>query len=131
MYEAPLRRASEVAEAWLASAANRPLRSLGRRGAADLVERCCRLARLAAAGMARCESIEILNDVVLNQVLLRVHGADTATVIDRAQRDGTCWLGGTSWQGEPAIRFSVSNWSTTDDDISRSVTAIIRAIGTT
>ncbi len=67
--------------------------------------------------------------MVLNQVLLRVHGADTAAVIDRVRRDGTCWLGGTSWRGEPAIRFSVSNWLTTEDDIRRSAAAVIRAIG--
>jgi glutamate/tyrosine decarboxylase-like PLP-dependent enzyme len=103
------------------------LRSLGRHGVADLVERCCGLARFAAE-LARHPSIEILNDVVLNQVLLRVHGADTAAVIEHVQRDGTCWLGGTSWRGAPAIRFSVSNWSTTEDDIRRSITALIRAV---
>lgn len=103
------------------------LRSLGRQGVAELVERCCGLARFAAE-LARRPSIEILNDVVLNQVLLRVHGADTAAVIEQVQRDGTCWLGGTSWRGAPAIRFSVSNWSTTEDDIRRSVTALVRAV---
>jgi glutamate/tyrosine decarboxylase-like PLP-dependent enzyme len=104
------------------------LRSLGRRGVAGLVERCCSLARLAASELSRCASVEVLNDVVLNQVLLRVHGADTAAVIERVRRDGTCWLGGTSWRGEPAIRFSVSNWSTTEGDIRRSAAAIIGAI---
>jgi glutamate/tyrosine decarboxylase-like PLP-dependent enzyme len=104
------------------------LRSLGRRGVADLVERCCALARLAADELSRCASVEVLNDVVLNQVLLRVHGADTAAVIERVQRDGICWLGGTSWLGEPAIRFSVSNWSTTEDDIRQSVAAIVAAV---
>jgi glutamate/tyrosine decarboxylase-like PLP-dependent enzyme len=104
------------------------LRSLGRGGVAELVERCCALARLAARELSRCASVEVLNDVVLNQVLLRVHGADTAAVIERVRRDGTCWLGGTSWRGEPAIRFSVSNWSTTEDDIRRSAAAIIRAV---
>jgi glutamate/tyrosine decarboxylase-like PLP-dependent enzyme len=104
------------------------LRSLGRRGVAGLVEQCCRLARQAAAELASCANVEILNDVVLNQVLLRVHGADTAAVIDRVQRDGTCWIGGTTWGGEPAIRLSVSNWSTTENDIRRSVAAIIAAI---
>jgi glutamate/tyrosine decarboxylase-like PLP-dependent enzyme len=103
------------------------LRSLGRHGVADLVDRCCGLARLAAE-LARRPSLEILNEVVLNQVLLRVHGADTAAVIERVQRDGTCWLGGTSWRGAPAIRFSVSNWSTTEDDIRRSVAALVRAV---
>ena len=104
------------------------LRCLGRRGVAELVERCCAHARLAAAELSRGGAAEVLNDVVLNQVLFRVPGADPATVIDRVQRDGTCWLGGTSWRGAPAIRFSVSNWSTTEDDIRRSVAAIRAAI---
>jgi glutamate/tyrosine decarboxylase-like PLP-dependent enzyme len=104
------------------------LRSLGRSGVAELVERCCALARLAASELSRCPSIEVLNDVVLNQVLLRVHGADAAAVIERVQRDGTCWLSGTSWRGEPAIRFSVSNWSTAEGDIRRSAAAIIAAV---
>ena len=104
------------------------LRSLGRHGVAELVERCCALARLAASELSRCPSVEVLNDVVLNQVLLRVRGADTAAVIERVQRDGTCWLGGTSWRGEPAIRFSVSNWSTTEADIRRAAAAIVSAV---
>ena len=92
------------------------------------MERCCALARLAASELSRCPSVEVLNDVVLNQVLLRVHGADAAAVIERVQRDGTCWLGGTIWRGEPAIRFSVSNWSTAEGDIRRSAAAIIAAV---
>jgi glutamate/tyrosine decarboxylase-like PLP-dependent enzyme len=104
------------------------LRSLGRRGLADLVERCCGLARRAGDGLDRCPQVEVLNDVVLNQVLFRVHGADTAAVVERVQREGTCWLGATTWHGAPAVRFSVSNWSTTEDDIDRSVAAITAAI---
>ncbi len=104
------------------------LRSLGRRGVAELIDRCCALARLAAAELASGGTAELLNDVVLNQVLFRVPGVDPAPVLERVQRDGTCWLGGTSWHGEPAIRFSVSNWSTTEDDIRRSAAAIQAAI---
>jgi glutamate/tyrosine decarboxylase-like PLP-dependent enzyme len=104
------------------------LRSLGRRGVAELIDRCCALARLAAAELTRGGTAELLNDMVLNQVLFRVPGVDPAAVLERVQRDGTCWLGGTSWQGEPAIRFSVSNWSTTEDDIRRSAAAIDAAI---
>jgi glutamate/tyrosine decarboxylase-like PLP-dependent enzyme len=105
------------------------LRSLGRQGVAGLVERCCSLARLAAAELGRCPLLEVLNEVVLNQVLLRVHGADTADVIARVQRDGTCWVGGTVWDGGPALRFSVSNWSTTAGDVRRSAQAIVAAVG--
>ncbi len=104
------------------------LRSLGSQGVADLVERCCALDRLAAAELASCPGVEILNEVVLNQVLFRVPG-DTAAVIEAVQRDGTCWLGGTTWRGTPAVRFSVSNWSTTEADIRRSVAAIAAAAG--
>jgi glutamate/tyrosine decarboxylase-like PLP-dependent enzyme len=104
------------------------LRGLGRRGVAELVERCCDLAALAARELARCPGVEILNEVVLNQVLFRVPG-DTGAVIAAVQRDGTCWLGGTAWQGAPAIRLSVSNWSTTPGDVRRSVGAITAAIG--
>jgi hypothetical protein len=74
---------------------------------------------------------EILNDVVLNQVLVRFGGSDDVTreVIDRVQRDGTCWMSGTTWRGRAAMRISVSNWSTDEADVDRSVDAILRAAG--
>jgi glutamate/tyrosine decarboxylase-like PLP-dependent enzyme len=105
------------------------LRSLGRSGVAELVERNCALARRLASGVAGVEGIEVLNDVVLNQVLLRFGANDALTdeVIGRVQDDGTCWVGGTRWQGVAAMRVSVSNWSTTEADIDRSVEAIVRA----
>jgi glutamate/tyrosine decarboxylase-like PLP-dependent enzyme len=103
------------------------LRSLGRSGVAELVERCCALARLAAAELSRCEGIEVLNDVVLNQVLMRVAG-DTGGVIARVQQEGICWVGGTTWRDAPAIRFSVSCWATSEDDIRRSAASIARAV---
>ena len=103
------------------------LRSLGRQGVEDLVDRLCALARRAAEGLAAAEGVEVLNDVVLNQVLVRFGDDDAVTrdVIARVQEDGTCWVGGTVWQGRAAMRFSVSNWSTTPEDIDRSVTAIL------
>ena len=102
------------------------LRELGQDGVADLVERCCRLARRFADGL-RTGGAEVVNDVVLNQVLVSF-GSDarTAAVIDAVQRDGTCWLGGSSWRGRKLMRVSVSNWSTTDDDVDHSVAAILR-----
>ncbi len=110
------------------------IRSLGRRGIADLIERCCRLARLMAERLAGSPGVEILNDVVLNQVLVRFHpsnGGDadafTNAVIARVQQDGTCWLGGTTWHGMAAMRISVSGWSTTEGDIERSADAILQA----
>jgi glutamate/tyrosine decarboxylase-like PLP-dependent enzyme len=109
------------------------LRSLGRAGIADLVERCCALARRFADRLGREPGVEILNDVVLNQVLVRFSGQDwdadalTRAVVARVQADGTCWLGGTTWQGRGAMRISVSNWSTTEADVDLSAEAILRA----
>jgi glutamate/tyrosine decarboxylase-like PLP-dependent enzyme len=104
------------------------LRALGRRGLAAQVDRCCALARRAADGLADGGAAELLNDVTLNQVLFRVPGASADDVIQRVQQDGTCWLGGTAWQGAKAIRLSVSGWPTTEADIDRSVAAIRAAI---
>lgn len=113
------------------------LRHLGRRGVAELVERCCRHARLFAELLATPGRVEILNDVVLNQVLVRFSpptGGDAAAgddytreVIRRVQADGTCWLSGTNWRSRAAMRISVSNWSTTAADVERSAAAILRA----
>jgi glutamate/tyrosine decarboxylase-like PLP-dependent enzyme len=102
------------------------LRELGADGVADLVRRCCRLARRFADGLAD-GGVEIVNDVVLNQALAWF-GSDARTdaVIDGVQRDGTCWLGGTTWRGRRLMRVSVSNWSTTEQDVDRSVAAILR-----
>ena len=105
------------------------LRSLGRDGVAELVERCCALAARLAARMAAADGVEVLNDVTLNQVLLRFGADDAVTddVIARVQADGTCWVGGTRWHGEAAMRVSVSNWSTTEADIDRTADAILAA----
>jgi glutamate/tyrosine decarboxylase-like PLP-dependent enzyme len=110
------------------------LRALGREGLRDLVERCCSHARRFAERLGAEPGVEILNDVVLNQVLVRFRprgkaDADALTreVIARVQADGTCWLGGTTWHGMAAMRISVSNWSTTEADVDRSVEAILRA----
>jgi glutamate/tyrosine decarboxylase-like PLP-dependent enzyme len=109
------------------------LRSLGRSGVADLVDRCCAHARRFAEALGQEPGVEVLNDVVLNQVLVRFldsggdHDARTRAVVKAVQEDGTCWLGGTTWQGKAAMRISVSNWSTTAEDVDRSVEAILRA----
>jgi glutamate/tyrosine decarboxylase-like PLP-dependent enzyme len=103
------------------------IRSLGRSGVRDLVERCCSLARRMAEQLA-AGGAEVLNDVVLNQVLVRF-GDDQRTndVIARLQADGTAWMGGTNWKGQAAMRISVSNWSTTEADADASVQAILQA----
>ena len=109
------------------------LRSLGRSGVADLVERCCRLAQRFAERLRQEPSIRILNAVVLNQVLVRVvpasGDADLATreALRIVQEERICWLGGSRWHDLDAMRISVSNWSTTEEDIDRSADSIIRA----
>jgi glutamate/tyrosine decarboxylase-like PLP-dependent enzyme len=114
------------------------IRSLGRDGVSEMVERCCRLASRMADGLrAAGDGVEILNDVVLDQVLVRFRGTDgaddaevdarTREVIARVQSDGTCWLAGTTWHGIAAMRISIANWSTTEDDVDRSMAAILEA----
>lgn len=103
------------------------IRSLGRAGIAEMVERCCANAKLFAVLLEEAGAT-ILNDVVLNQVLVRFDdGEHTRRVIERVQEDGTCWLGGTEWGGEHAMRISVSNWRTTREDVERSTEAILSA----
>ena len=101
------------------------LRTLGRQGVADLVRRACDHAQRMAAAL-RAGGLEVLNDVVLNQVVVR-GSADELTValVDAVQGDGTCWCGPTTWKGRPAMRVSISGWATTHDDIERSARVII------
>ena len=117
------RRARGV-EVWAA------LHSLGRTGTATLIERTCRHAQSFAKGLAAA-GFEILNEVVLNQVLVSFGPNDSAgeitrRVVDAIQREGTCWCGGTVWQGRAAMRISVSSWATTDEDVKHSLAAMVR-----
>lgn len=104
------------------------LRTLGRDGVEALVERCCAHARRFAQQLAAEPGIRILNAVVLNQVLVRFAEDDDSTrrVVIGVQQEGTCWLSGTVWHGVAAMRISVSNWATSEDDVDRSVAAILR-----
>jgi glutamate/tyrosine decarboxylase-like PLP-dependent enzyme len=103
------------------------LRSLGRSGVADLVDRCCALARRFAAGSDELDGVEVVNDVVLNQVLVRVGDANATDRLERLlQDDGTCWIGATTWRGERLLRVAVSNWSTTAADVDRVVEVVGR-----
>jgi glutamate/tyrosine decarboxylase-like PLP-dependent enzyme len=106
------------------------LRSLGRSGIAALVERSCANARRMAAHLSELPGVEILNDVVLNQVLVGLSGGDEATraAIAAVRQGGTCWLGGTTWQGRQVMRISFANWSTSEADVDRSASAIADAI---
>ena len=106
------------------------LRALGRRGVEEMIDRCCSHARRFATSLSGDQRVKILNDVVLNQVLVRFGELDELTreVIARVQQDGTCWLGGTSWHGLAAMRISVSHWATTEEDVDRSVDAILRSV---
>jgi glutamate/tyrosine decarboxylase-like PLP-dependent enzyme len=102
------------------------LRSLGSEGLAEIIERNCRQARRFAAAM-RGAGYVVLNDVVLNQVLVSFGSPEeTLRVIAAIQQDGTCWCGGTQWQGHTAMRISVSSWATTDADVEQSIAAILR-----
>jgi glutamate/tyrosine decarboxylase-like PLP-dependent enzyme len=109
------------------------IRALGRSGIAEMVERCCAMARRFAEQLAAADGVEVLNEVVLNQVLVRLQAPDgnddghTDRVLERLQHDGTCWMSGTRWKGQAAVRISVSNWSTSANDVDRSVAAMLRA----
>jgi glutamate/tyrosine decarboxylase-like PLP-dependent enzyme len=116
-----LSRRARGVEIWAA------LRSLGKAGLAAMIERTCAHARHFANGL-RSAGCEILNDVVLNQVLVSFGDAETTLrVIDRIQREGTCWCGPTTWQGRTAMRISVASWATTAEDVERSLQAMLRA----
>ena len=115
-----LSRRARGVEVWAA------LRRLGRAGVRELVERCCRHARRFAEGL-REAGFEVLNDVVLNQVLVSFGSPErTREVIHAIQEDGTCWCGGTVWQGRTAMRISVSSWATTEEDVERCLEAMVR-----
>ncbi len=118
-YTPEMSRRARGAEVWAA------LRSLGRSGLADLIERCCRYAARFAEGLSAA-GYTILNDVVLNQVLVDF-GSDEKTrrAIAALQQDGACWCGGTRWQGHTAMRISVSSWATTEEDVQRSLATMI------
>jgi glutamate/tyrosine decarboxylase-like PLP-dependent enzyme len=105
------------------------LRALGRSGVEELVDRCCDHARRFAELLSADPEVEILNEVVLNQVLVRFGDDDETTraVVRRVQEDGTCWLGGTVWQGRAAMRISVSSFRTSSEDVERSAAAILEA----
>ena len=116
------------------------LRALGRDGVREIVDRCCDLAVHMASRLAAHDRVRIVNDVVLNQVLVQFRTADglsendeapaalTQRVIARVQDEGTCWVGGTKWHGQTAVRISIANWTTTVADIDRSAAAILSAL---
>ena len=120
MYVPELSRRARGVDTWAA------LKSLGRSGLAELIDRACRSAARFAAGLADA-GFEILNDVVLNQVLVSFGAPETTgRVIAGLQEDGTCWCGPTLWQGRAAMRISVSSWATTERDVDRSLEAMLR-----
>jgi glutamate/tyrosine decarboxylase-like PLP-dependent enzyme len=115
-----LSRRARGIEVWAA------LRTLGKEGVAALIERTCSHATRFAEGLTSA-GFEVLNDVVLNQVLVSFGSAEkTNRIIDAIQEDGTCWCGGTVWQGKTAMRISVSSWATTEEDVERSLAAIVQ-----
>ena len=104
------------------------LRSIGREGVVDLVDRCCRYARRFAEELGAIPGVEILNEVVLNQVLLRFEDDEaTDRVVAAVQTSGEAWMGGTVWDDRRAIRVSVSNWQTSEADVERTIAAFAAA----
>ncbi|WP_179228514.1 pyridoxal phosphate-dependent decarboxylase family protein [Leptolyngbya ohadii] len=119
-YTPELSRRARGVEVWAA------LRSLGREGVTDLIDRTCRYAQQFAEGL-RSAGYGILNDVVINQVLVSFGSAEhTLRIVAALQSEGTCWCGSTVWQGKTAMRISVSSWATTEADVEESLAAIIR-----
>jgi glutamate/tyrosine decarboxylase-like PLP-dependent enzyme len=106
------------------------VRSLGRAGVEALVDRCCACARQIAAALSAEPGVRVLNDVVLNQALVRFDDDDeiTRAVVAGVQDEGTCWMSGTTWQDRAAMRISVSNWATGEDDVVRSAEAVLRVL---
>lgn len=104
------------------------LRSLGRRGVADLIDRCCDHAQYLASRLAEIDGIEVLNEVVLNQVMVRFADDDAITraAIEGVQVEGTCWLSGSTFLGKAVMRVSLVGWQTTREDVARAADAIIR-----
>lgn len=101
------------------------LRSLGRTGVVDMIERGCAMAARFAEQLATVPGISLRGEVVLNQVLVSFDGVEAPEVVAAVQREGTCWMSGTVWRGEALMRISVSNWQTDVDDVDRSVRAIV------
>lgn len=118
-----LSRRSRGIEVWAA------LYSLGRSGLADLIERTCNHAKIFAGGLKEA-GFEILNDVVINQVLVSFGTSEeNMKVISKIQNDGTCWCGGTVWQGRTAMRISICSWATREEDVKKSLEAMIKIAG--
>jgi glutamate/tyrosine decarboxylase-like PLP-dependent enzyme len=108
------------------------LRSLGRDGLAALIDGCCEHARRMADRLRKADAAEVLNDVVLNQVIVRFGDDDeiTESVVEQVQQDGTCFLSGSTFRGQAVMRVSVVGWQTTAEDIDRSADAILEAART-
>jgi glutamate/tyrosine decarboxylase-like PLP-dependent enzyme len=120
-YNPELSRRARGVELWAG------LRSLGRQGMAEIVERTSSHARRFAAGL-KAAGYQVLNEVVINQVLVSFGSAEkTLATVARLQAEGTCWCGSTVWQGQTAMRISVSSWATTKEDVDRSLAAMVRA----
>jgi glutamate/tyrosine decarboxylase-like PLP-dependent enzyme len=120
-YNPELSRRARGVELWAG------LRSLGRKGMASIVERTSSHARRFAEGLTGA-GFEVLNEVVINQVLVSFGSPEkTLRAVARLQADGTCWCGSTVWQGRTAMRISVSNWATTNEDVDRSLAAMVKA----
>ncbi|MEI6531040.1 MAG: aspartate aminotransferase family protein, partial [bacterium] len=123
-YTPEMSRRARVVELWAT------LKSLGKDGVEELVDRLCDHAKRFAKNLCS-KGFRILNDVVFNQVLVACDTPEqTKATLEHIQRSGECWCGGAVWNGEPVIRISVCSWATTLADVERSVAAFVNARNT-
>jgi len=127
----PLDKVPEISRRGRAFPVWAVLRSLGRQGVVDLVDRLCGHAQAFAEGVRVIPGAEVLNDVVFTQVCAAFgDDARTRAVVERLLADGTAWMSGSTWRGRSVLRISVSNWSTTEEDVERSLEALRRVVET-
>jgi glutamate/tyrosine decarboxylase-like PLP-dependent enzyme len=125
----PLDKVPEISRRGRAFPVWAVLRSLGRSGVAELVDRLCRHAAAFASGLEAMPEATVLNEVVFTQVCATFGDDDrTEEVVRRILADGTAWMSGSTWHEDSVLRISVSNWSTTDDDVERSLEAVRKAL---
>jgi glutamate/tyrosine decarboxylase-like PLP-dependent enzyme len=107
---------------------------LGRKGVAEMVERCCDLTRDLVNKLGELPGVEVLTTPIINQGLVRFldpsgdHDARTDEAIEYINETGEAWFGGTLWNGMRVMRISVSNWRTSQDDIDRTIAAVREAL---
>jgi len=125
LYTPEMSRRARAVELWAT------LKFLGRQGVAELIDGLCQIALLFSQKLSD-NGFHILNDVVFNQILVECDTPEeTRSTLENIQKSGECWCGGAVWNSKPVIRISVCSWATTPKDVDRSVSAFVKARGTT